>query len=153
ELPRGVPRLAEPLAGAAVVIEIATGDILALVTSPTFTHAMVREEPEVVFRDQLMMASVNRAISQPYAAGSIVKPLILCAAVTDGKYSPDERIACTGHYYPNQPNMLQCWIKKQFPQLNTNHSIKFGHDLDGKDAINGSCNIFFYEMGHRLGGE
>lgn len=150
ELPRGVPRLGEPLAGSAVVIEIATGEILAMVSAPSFTHEMAKNEPDAVFRDQLMMASVNRAVSQPYAPGSIVKPLVLCAAVSAGKYSPEERIACNGHFYPNQPNMLQCWTKKQF---HTNHTIKFGHDLDGKDAINGSCNIFFYEMGRRLGGE
>lgn len=148
ELPRGVPRVGEPLAGSAVVIEISSGDILAMATAPTFTQEMAADQPDVVFRDELMMASLNRAISQPYAPGSIVKPLVLCAAVTEGKYDPSERIACTGHFYPNQPNVLQCWTKKQF---NTNHSIKLGRDLDGRDAIMGSCNIFFYEMGSRLG--
>jgi penicillin-binding protein 2 len=148
ELPRGVPRLGEPLAGSAVVIDIASGDILAMATSPTFTPEMASEQPDVVFRDELMMASLNRAISQPYAPGSIVKPLVLCAAVTEGKYDGSERIACTGHFYPNQPNALQCWTQKQF---GTNHSIKLQRDLDGRDAIMGSCNIFFYEMGSRLG--
>lgn len=144
----GVPRLGEPLAGSIVVIEISTGDILAMATGPTFSHAMLKLEPEAVFSDRLLMASLNRAISQPYAAGSIVKPLVLCAAINEGKYSPDELIACTGHFYPNQPNMLRCWTEKMF---HTTHSIKFGHDLNGKDAIDGSCNIFFYEMGRRLG--
>jgi penicillin-binding protein 2 len=150
DLHHGIPQLGEPLAGSAVVIDVATGEILAMVTSPTFTRQMLKDEPETVFRDQLMMASLNRAMSQPYAAGSIVKPLILCAAVTEGKYSTTERIPCTGHYYPNQPNMLRCWTEKMF---HTNHTIKFGRDLDGRDAIDGSCNIFFFEMGHRLGGE
>lgn len=145
---RGMPMAGEPLAGSAVVIEIATGDILAMVSSPSFTQEMVSTQPDVVYRDELMMAHVNRAIAQPYAPGSIVKPLVLCAAMTDGKYSPTERIACTGHYYPNQPNTLQCWTRKL---SRTTHSIKLGHDLDGRDAIMGSCNIFFYELGNRLG--
>ncbi len=134
------------------MIEIATGDIIALVSSPTFTREQAKAEWESVYKDQLMTASVNRAVSQPYAPGSIVKPLVLCGAVTSGKYTPEERIVCTGHYYPNQPNMLRCWTNKMFAGTHSDES-RFGRALDGKDAIDGSCNIFFFEMGHRLGGE
>ncbi len=148
ELPRGVPTIGERLAGAVVVIEVDTGEVLAMVSSPTFTREELKETPDAVFHDRVMTPAVNRAISQPYAPGSIVKPLVLCGAVTDGKYNITERIACTGHYLPNEPNILRCWTEKQF---GTNHSVLFQHDVDGSDAIMGSCNIFFYEMGKRLG--
>lgn len=150
ELPRGVPTISERLAGAAVVIEVDTGDILAMVTSPSFTREDLLEAPDSVYRDPLFMPAVNRAISQPYAPGSIVKPLVLCAAVTEGKYNTLERIACTGHFLPNEPEKLRCWTYKQTNGA-TNHSVMMGHDLDGSDAIMGSCNIFFFEMGRRLG--
>jgi len=148
ELPRGVPTVGERLASAVVVLKVDTGEVLSMVSSPTFTRQELREQPDAVYRDTVMMPSVNRAISQPYAPGSIVKPLVLCGATTDGKYSPTEHIECTGHFFADKPNMLRCWTEKQFQ---TTHSILFGHDLDGSDAIMGSCNIFFYEMGRRLG--
>lgn len=148
ELPRGVPTVGERLASAVVVLKVDTGEVLALVSSPTFTREELQENPEAVYRDAVMTPAVNRAISLPYAPGSIVKPLVLCGAMTDGKYAPTERIPCTGHFFADKPDMLRCWTEKQFK---TTHSALFEHDLDGSDAIMGSCNIFFYEMGRRLG--
>jgi len=148
ELPNGVPTIGEELAGSVVVIEVDTGNVLAMVSSPSFTRAQLTEDPGSVFRDRVFMPAINRAISQPYAPGSIVKPLVLCEAISQGKYSPTERIACTGHFLPNQPNILRCWMEKQ---NHSTHSIRYERDLDGSDAIMGSCNIFFFEMGKRLG--
>jgi penicillin-binding protein 2 len=45
---------------------------------------------------------------------------------------------------------MRCWIYKMTNNTTT-HSAKFGHDLNGSDAIMASCNIFFFEMGKRLG--
>jgi penicillin-binding protein 2 len=45
---------------------------------------------------------------------------------------------------------MRCWIYKMTNNTTT-HSAKFGHDLNGSDAIMASCNIFFFEMGRRLG--
>jgi len=148
DTPEHVPTLGEKLAGAVVVIEIDTGNVKAMVTSPTFSRQELRDDPNAIFGDRVLMPASNRAISQPYAPGSIVKPLILCAATTSGVYTTTERIVCTGHFLPNEPHILRCWIEKQF---NTTHSVTFGHDLDGSDAIMASCNVFFFEMGKRLG--
>lgn len=150
EPPQGVPTLGEALAGSAVVIEVDTGDILALVTSPTFSRKAIQEQPESVFGDKVFMPALNRAISQPYQPGSIVKPIVLCGATTSGLYRPDELIACTGHFLPNSVDKMRCWIYKMTNNTMT-HSAKFGHDLNGSDALMASCNIFFFEMGKRLG--
>jgi penicillin-binding protein 2 len=137
------------LTGAAVVIDVDSGDVLAMVTAPSFTREQLRRDPDSVLGAGIEMPRLNRAISKPYQPGSIVKPLMLCAATTAGVYRLDERIACTGHFLPNDPTILRCWIYKQFG--GTTHSAQLGHDLDGADALMVSCNIFFFELGKRLG--
>jgi penicillin-binding protein 2 len=57
-------------------------------------------------------------------------------------------VNCIGHFYPDKPLLYRCWIYKQ---RNTTHNDQLGHALDGSDAIKVSCNIFFFEMGRRLG--
>ncbi len=143
DLPPGTP-----LNGAVVVIDVRSGDVLALVSVPSYSHEQIDKMPETVANDTYNQAFLNRAVAKVYPPGSIVKPLILCEAVRETRYSPDEQIPCTGHFYPDQPLMYRCWIYKQF---NTTHSARLGHDLNGSDGIRCSCNIFFFEMGKRLG--
>ncbi len=144
----GVPAIGDPLAGAVVVIDIDSSDILAMVSAPSFTRIDGRENSAALRSDLRSRRMLNRTTDMAFAPGSIVKPLMLCAAVTDDVYRPDEQITCTGHFLPDRPNILRCWIKKQFE---ITHNEQLGHDLDGSDAIMGSCNIFFYEIGRRLG--
>jgi penicillin-binding protein 2 len=142
--------LGEPLAAAAVVLEVDSGDVLALVSTPTFTRETLEAQPEEIFSDPIGRPFVNRAIGQPFPPGSIVKPLIFCAAATQGVFEPSERISCQGHLYPNEPNRLQCWVWKQ-REFRTTHDVVFGHALDATDALMVSCNIFFYTLGRSLG--
>ncbi len=143
ELPVGTP-----LNGAVVVIEVRTGNIVAMVSMPSYTHEQIETMPETIANDTYNQAFLNRAIGRVYQPGSIVKPLVLCEAMKQGRYSADERIDCTGHFFADKPLMYRCWIYKQF---HTTHTARLGHPLDGADAIRCSCNIFFYEMGRRLG--
>jgi penicillin-binding protein 2 len=147
EIP-GTPKVGQPLEGAAVVLDIDSGDILAMVSMPSYTRAQARERPEEVYGDPLSTPYLNRAIAKPYQPGSIVKPLILVGAAKHHDYSPWERIACTGHFYPNRPDMFRCWIYKQY---STTHNARLGGDLTGPQAIMVSCNIFFFTLGNRLG--
>lgn len=136
------------LNGAAVVLDIDTGDILALVSTPTFTLDQLRTQPDAIFNDPVNTPWLNRAVDKPYPPGSIVKALMLNGAVQHGNYALDQRIACTGHLLPNQPNILQCWIWKRHK---TTHSAVLGADLDGPEAVMVSCNIFFFTLGRRMG--
>lgn len=150
--PLAVPREGETLYGAAVVLDIDTGDILAMVSTPTFTREQVRNNPETVYADTAELRSstpfINRAVAKPYQPGSIVKACVLVGAMARGNYRPDQRIECTGHLLPNQPNLYRCWIYKRF---HTTHTAKFGHDPDGAEALMVSCNIFYFTLGRRLG--
>jgi penicillin-binding protein 2 len=147
DAPKPLP-LGTPLNGAVVVIDVASGDVLSMVSMPSYSHEQADTMQETIPRDEFNNAFVNRAIGRVYPPGSIVKPLVLCEAIREGKYSPQELIACTGHFFQDKPLLYRCWIYKQF---HTTHSAKLGHDLDGADGIKCSCNIFFFEMGKRLG--
>ena len=136
-----------PLNGAAVVLDIDTGDLLALVSTPTFTRERIKNEPDSVFKDPLNLPYMNRAIAMPYPPGSIVKPLILAEAATQGLYRTNQRIGCEGHLLEDNPNMYRCWIFKRFRMT---HNEQLGGELSGDDAIMCSCNIFFYTLGRRL---
>ena len=136
-----------PLDCAAVVIDVDTGEILAMVSTPTGgglpTDPAEREEYIATRRPW-----TNRAVSMPLPPGSIAKALVLCGAHKAGVAGVDEHISCTGHFYPHEPEMLRCWIYKQF---GTTHDAQFGHTPGGAEAIKGSCNIYFYTLGQRLG--
>jgi len=138
------------LNGAAVVIDIETGDILAMVSTPSFSRAQLQGDPDQIFEDQINTPYLDRAIAKSYAAGSIVKPLILCGAAKRGVFQPGQTIECTGHFLPKQPNMYRCWIYKQTNGVLT-HNMQLERSLSGKDALEVSCNIFFFTLGQRLG--
>ncbi|MEE2681364.1 MAG: penicillin-binding transpeptidase domain-containing protein [Planctomycetota bacterium] len=135
--------LGTPLDGAAVVIDIETGELLAMVSSPTFTEGSAMD----LGARTTHAPFVHRAVEAAYPPGSIVKPLVYASAVSEGVIAPDERIACTGHLLPENPDALRCWIYKMYGA--THESDRGG--LDASEAICNSCNIFFYEVGRRMG--
>lgn len=137
--------LATPLDGSVVIIDIASGDILAMVSMPSFSHAALESEPGRIFGDSQRTPFLNRAIAKSYPPGSIVKPLMLCAAMSARKLGPVETIECTGHFFPSKPNLYRCWIYKQSNNTRT-HGV-----IDAPEALQVSCNIFFFELGQRLG--
>lgn len=139
-----------PLVGAAVVLDIDTAEILAAVSTPTYTRRQMQDAPQSIYDDQLTFPAINRCWQRPYPPGSIVKSMILAGAVTMGNYRPEETIACGGHLIPDRNDIYRCLIYKRY---HTTHSIVLGHDLDGSEAVMVSCNIFFYTMGRRLGPE
>jgi len=127
---------------AAVVIDVATGDILALVSMPVFDLNRVRYDYGSLVGDP-NKPLINRAINKQYPPGSVVKPLILIAAFESGKVTADEVINCPAEDAPaGWPN---CWI------YNTH---KIGHDSSwqnfARNAIKGSCNIYFSRVADRL---
>ncbi|MEM8757753.1 MAG: penicillin-binding transpeptidase domain-containing protein, partial [Planctomycetota bacterium] len=106
-----------PMNAAAVVIEVDTGEILALVSTPSFmpdgSHLPAsRAERERFIA--LRQPAINRAVSTPLPPGSIAKAMVLCGAHARGLVHTGERIACTGHFLPNAPNRLRCWIYKTY---------------------------------------
>jgi penicillin-binding protein 2 len=141
-----------PLHGAAVVLDVDSGEILAMVSTPTFLRSQLGVEGSIVFDLAAGGAFLNRAVARPYPPGSVAKALILSGAAKRGVYAVGEAIECNGHLYPNQLNAFRCWIYKMTQFDNpTTHTTQFGRGLRGGEALMVSCNLFFYTLGQRLG--
>jgi len=123
-----------PLAGAAAVIEIDTGDILALVSAPSLAADAG--------------GGLNRATEGAYPPGSIVKPLVLAAAIGERVAGPESVIECRGHYFEGVTTNTRCWIWRPERDRDLTHG-----PLAGDEAIARSCNIYFYALAQRLGPE
>ena len=144
------PKPGEPLFGAAVVLDIDTGEILALVSTPTYSSRDFKLRRAELHKDPLGTPLVNRAIAKPYPPGSIAKALMLVSAITSGNFQIGRSISCTGHLIPTRPDILRCWIFKNFS--GRTHDEYLGHEPSATEALMVSCNIFFYTIGQRLGG-
>ena len=130
-----------PLNAAAVVLEIETGEILAAVSIPT--RAMGRKLPKP--RREQATPWVNRPLEGIYPPGSIIKPLVLAAAVSEGEVRLDESIDCRGHYFPHVENAARCWLYRE------RWGYKSHGPLQAEEGLARSCNIYFYTLADRLG--
>jgi len=129
---------------AAVVIEVETGDILALVSLPVFDLNRARYDYANLAGDNINKPLINRAINHWYPPGSVVKPLILIAGMETGVVTPGEVINCPAQAAPDGwPN---CWIYNRYRWM--------GHDNQwsniARNAIKGSCNIYFSRLADRI---
>lgn len=134
-----------PLRGAVVVMEVATGQVLAAVSQPAMNQQDLQERPKWVWGDKLDLPYINRAYGRAYPPGSTIKPLVLAAAVTEDEFGPGQTVTCNGVFDPKHPNIWRCWIYKASNFTHTHGA------LTGPEAIAQSCNIFFHTMGRRLG--
>jgi len=141
------------LDGGAVVLDIGSGEILAMVSTPTpprdgdWSARGLSDEALDVFM-KVHSPYANRAFGVPYPPGSIAKALILTGASKEGVYTPGERIEATGHYLPNRTDVFRSWIYKQH---GITHADQLGRDPDSVDALMVSSNVFFFTLGDRLG--
>ena len=128
--------------GAGVVMDIFNGDILALVSTPTFDpNAFNRGMSQKEWHDlknNPKTPLINKAISGQFAPGSTFKMIVLLAALEKGVIRPENRIYCNGEMELGNSN-FHCWKKH-------------GHGwMDGFHAIMESCDIYFYEVALRTG--
>ncbi len=129
--------------GAAVVMNTKTGEIIALASYPDFepqlfTDGISNEKYQEYTEKESLY---NRAISGAYAPGSTFKMITAMAGLETGKISPSETISCAG-IYPHAHKPV-CWYYSTY---------RSGHGpLNITNAIEQSCNYFFYEVGNRIG--
>ncbi len=124
-----------PLRGAIVVLDADSSEILAMTSSPALDDEVDAEG----------YPWLNRAAEGLYPPGSILKPMVYAAAVAENEVQTTEIIECTGHYFDGVKDAARCWIYRDRFNFQTH-----GH-LKGREAIARSCNIYFYELGSRLG--
>ena len=126
-------------AGAAV-IQVGTGEVLALASYPTYDPAAYNRDYNSLLANPANPL-LNRATQGAYVPASTLKPLVAVAALEEGFTTPSEKIKDTGKwYYPGDPNSwMWCW----------NHS---GHGwVNATTAVTNSCNYYFATMGYRMG--
>ena len=128
--------------GAAVVMDIHNGDVLALVSTPTFDpNAFNRGLSQKEWRDLTTNPRtplINKAISGQFAPGSTFKMIVLLAALEKGVIGPENRIHCNGEMKLGNAT-FHCWKKH-------------GHGwMNSFNAVMQSCDVYFYEVAKRTG--
>ncbi len=132
------------VSGAAVVMNPRTGEILALASSPAFNpnmflRSMSRDEFAYLFKNK-NRPLFNKAIQAQYPPGSVFKVVTASACLQEGYVVPEEKLECTGQYTLGTLNQVfRCWKKGGH-----------GH-ISLIQAIAQSCDIYFYQLGLRLG--
>ena len=145
---RGIQRLAEqalgPRNGSVVVLKPSTGEILALVSYPTFDpNRFFSADANDYFKALALQPSspfLDRAIQSAYPPGSTFKIIMTTAIVDDGTIPIKQRVLCTGSLGFGD-RIFNDWLK-------TGHGYE---DLFG--GLADSCNVYFWTMGNRLGPE
>lgn len=130
-------------AGAVVVMNVKTGEVLAMASYPDYEPQLFINgiSNEKYQEYQQKSALYNRAISGTYAPGSIFKMVSAIAGLETGAIKTTTKINDTGVYpYAHRP---VCWYYTEYGR---------GHGpLNVSEAIKHSCNYFFYEVGNRIG--
>ncbi|MBR0277515.1 MAG: penicillin-binding protein 2, partial [Clostridia bacterium] len=131
-------------AGAVVVIDVNNGEILAIASYPTYNQNTFNEDYKTLYENEAK-PMWNRAISGTYAPGSTFKMLTAVAALESGVISTSEKINDTGiyKYYESSGYSPVCWYFSDYG---------IGHGPQNvTQAIENSCNYYFYEVGRRMG--
>ncbi len=140
--------------GAAVVIDVNSGDVLALASYPSFDlnlftggidadiYEQMREDPAAPL--------FNKAIASRATPGSIFKMVTGLGALMEGVTDFDDRVSCLGQYVVNQTAVDAGKAKAQGPRCWTKNPSKH-LDQDIVLGLEHSCNYYFCEMANRLG--
>lgn len=131
-------------AGAVVVVDVNNGDILAIASYPTFNQNTFNEDYKTLLENDAK-PMWNRAISGTYAPGSTFKMLTAVAALESGVTNTKEVINDLGiyRYYESSNYTPACWIFTDTGRTHGNQNVV--------QAIENSCNYYFYEVGRRMG--
>lgn len=131
--------------GAVVVLDVKTGEVLAMCSYPDFEPTLFQEgistEKWQEYTAVGKSALINRCIQSAYAPGSIFKMVSAIAGLETGNITIKEKIHATGVYPKGYKP--KCWIW-------TSYGRTHGY-INVSEAIKHSCNYFFYEVGTRTG--
>lgn len=135
-------------AGSVVVMNVKTGEVLAMASYPDFepqlfVDGISQEKYNEYISEEANHPFINRAISSVSPPGSTFKMVTALAALETGAITTTEKINDVGIYNYSADYKPKCWIYSSYGR---------GHGyLNVTDAIKHSCNYFFYELGNRLG--
>ena len=128
--------------GAAAVIQVGTGEVLAMASYPTYDLETFNQDYDELVKDE-RLPMFNRATQGVYAPGSTFKLCTSVAALEEGIITPSTIIEDKGIYTYYVDPQPMCWIWRQ---AHTTHGR-----INVSQAIVDSCNYFFYEVGRLTG--
>lgn len=131
---------------AAVVVNVKTGEPLAMASWPTYNVATILEDYQELLEAE-NAPLFNRALMGTYAPGSTFKPCTAIAALTMGIVNTEDKIKCEGVYtrYAAEGYAPECWI------WNSTKDHLTHPEENVTTAIRDSCNYYFYSIGNYLG--
>ena len=128
--------------GSVCVMDIFSGDIVSMVSSPTFdpnkfVHGISQKDWLVLIKNE-KKPLINKSLAGLYPPGSTIKPVVAFSALENNVISPKSVVVCSGSM-ELYGQTYHCWKEK-------------GHGyMDLRNAIKQSCDIYFYETARRLG--
>ena len=142
EVQKFTSELMKDNSGSVCVMDIYTGDIVSMVSSPTFNsnkfvHGISQEDWQALIENK-KKPLINKSLAGLYPPGSTIKPIVALSALENDVISPKFVVECRGsiELYDQK---YHCWKEK-------------GHGfMRLRSAIKQSCDIYFYEIARRLG--
>ena len=132
-------------AGSICVMDIYTGAIIAMHSSPSFDPNSfvfgINQDDWQLIRNNPMKPLVNKSLSGNYSPGSTIKPIVALSALENEVIGKDFTVQCKGHKNPLElyGQTYHCWKKE-------------GHGfVNLREAMKQSCDTYFYEVARRLG--
>jgi penicillin-binding protein 2 len=132
-------------AGSICVMDIFTGHVIAMHSSPSFDPNKfvfgINTDDWQLIRNDPMKPLVNKSLSGNYSPGSTIKPIVALSALENKIINTNFRVNCKGHKEPLElyGQIYHCWKKE-------------GHGIvDMREAMKQSCDTYFYEAARRLG--
>ncbi len=137
-----VESLFRDISGCAITLNYKTGEILAFVSKPDYDtdifSGVLREEDWESISTDTLKPLFNRLVQAQYPPGSVFKIISAIAGLEEGLITPDMTFHCSG-YYRLGHRAFKCWKGD-------------GHgDVNVVQALEGSCNIFFYNLIQKIG--
>ena len=134
--------LLKDTAGSISVMDIYTGDIVAMQSSPSFDPNLflfgISHDDWQLIRNNPLKPLTNKTLSGLYSPGSTIKPIVAFSALENGIINKDFKVNCTGKI-EMYGQTYHCWKEKGHGVVNL------------KQAMKQSCDTYFYEITRKLG--
>ena len=135
-------KLLKDKAGSICVMDIYTGSIIAMHSSPSFDPNLfvfgISQDDWQIIRNDPMKPLVNKTLQGNYSPGSTIKPIVALSALENGVINTNFTVKCTGKT-EMYGQTYHCWKKK-------------GHGFVSlRNAMKQSCDTYFYEIARKLG--
>ena len=134
--------LLKGMAGSISVMDIYTGELLAMQSSPSFDPNLflfgISHDDWQLIRNNPLKPLTNKTLSGLYSPGSTIKPIVALSALENDVISPNFKVNCTGKI-EMYGQTYHCWKKKGHGVVNL------------KSAMKQSCDTYFYEVARKLG--